>query len=79
MEGFKKCSKDHFYKEDLTKCPYCPENNSSGDVNTEFLSNTEANSENESFKKPLWLGKEVTGDKKYYNSSLSKISFKSWT
>lgn len=39
----------------------------------------ELNSENESFKKPSWLGLEVTGEKKYYNSSLSKIPFKSWT
>ena len=44
-----------------------------------IVAEIELNSENESFKKPLWLGKEVTGDKKYYNSSLSKISFKSWT
>ena len=29
-------------------------------------------SENEMFKKPTWLGKEVTGKKKYYNSNLSK-------
>ncbi|MEW7289231.1 CYTH domain-containing protein [Aquimarina sp. 2304DJ70-9] len=28
--------------------------------------------ENESFLKPGWLGKEVTGDSRYYNSQLSK-------
>ncbi len=59
MEGFKKCSKGHFYKEDLTKCPYCPENNSSGDVSTEFLSNTEANSENESLKTQVFGGQDA--------------------
>lgn len=25
MNGFKKCVKGHFYKEDLSSCPYCPE------------------------------------------------------
>ena len=24
MNGFKKCSNGHFYKEDLSVCPYCP-------------------------------------------------------
>lgn len=28
--------------------------------------------EQESFTKPLWLGKEVTGEAKYYNSNISK-------
>jgi CYTH domain-containing protein len=31
------------------------------------------------FKKPEWLGQEVTGDTRYYNSSLSKKPFKNWT
>ncbi|MCH3883579.1 CYTH domain-containing protein [Tenacibaculum aquimarinum] len=35
----------------------------------------ELSSEEESFKKPSWLGKEVTGKKKYYNSNLSKKPF----
>lgn len=35
MNGFKKCDNGHFYKEDLTACPYCPgsagsTNNSAG-------------------------------------------------
>ena len=24
MKGFKQCEKNHFYKEDLDECPYCP-------------------------------------------------------
>jgi hypothetical protein len=24
MKGFKQCSKGHFFKEDLSECPYCP-------------------------------------------------------
>ncbi len=30
------------------------------------------------FEKPTWLGEEVTGNKKYYNSMLTKKPFKSW-
>jgi CYTH domain-containing protein len=38
----------------------------------------ELNDENESFQKPAWLGVEVTGEVKYYNSQLSKNPFKNW-
>ena len=38
----------------------------------------ELNDENETFEKPKWLGKEVTGDVKYYNAMLSKKPFKEW-
>ena len=31
------------------------------------------------FDKPDWLGKEVTGDPRFYNSSLSKHPFKDWS
>jgi len=42
------------------------------------IAEIELNSENELFEKPHWLGKEVTGNKAYYNSSLSKNPFKNW-
>lgn len=35
-------------------------------------------SENEQFKRPAWLGKEVTNLSKYYNSSLSSHPYSSW-
>ncbi|MCF6278818.1 MAG: CYTH domain-containing protein [Flavobacteriaceae bacterium] len=38
----------------------------------------ELNSESELFLKPSWLGEEVTGEIKYYNSELSKNPFKNW-
>lgn len=38
----------------------------------------ELNTETDTFDKPLWLGKEVTGEIKYYNSQLSKNPFKHW-
>lgn len=34
--------------------------------------------ENEKFEKPDWLGEEVTADKRYYNSYLSKNPYKNW-
>lgn len=38
----------------------------------------ELNDENDQFEKPEWLGKELTGDARYYNSMLSKNPFKFW-
>lgn len=35
-------------------------------------------SENEAFNKPEWLGQEVTGDVKYYNSMLMKNPYTKW-
>ena len=42
------------------------------------MAEIELKSENETFKKPDWLGEEVTNDKRYYNSYLSKNPFKIW-
>jgi adenylate cyclase len=43
-----------------------------------IMAEVELNSETETFEKPTWLGKEVTGDKRYYNSYLSKNPFIDW-
>jgi CYTH domain-containing protein len=42
------------------------------------IAEVELNTENEAFLKPSWLGEEVTGNVKYYNSQLSKKPFKTW-
>ena len=34
--------------------------------------------ERTAFDKPEWLGEEVTGDVKYYNSMLMKNPYKNW-
>jgi hypothetical protein len=34
MQGFTKCSNNHFYKEDLASCPYCPGQSASGGAKT---------------------------------------------
>ncbi len=39
---------------------------------------TNFKSENEKFEKPSWLGQEVTGDVRYYNSQLVKNPYKNW-
>ena len=49
-----------------------------GDNEGLTLAEIELNSETESFTKPLWLGKEVTGNLKYYNSQISKKPYKYW-
>ncbi|PRX51520.1 CYTH domain-containing protein [Salegentibacter salegens] len=38
----------------------------------------ELNNETDTFQKPEWLGEEVTGDIKYYNSQLSKNPYENW-
>lgn len=43
-----------------------------------IVAEIELNEENERFEKPEWLGEEVTGQKKYYNSQLSKNPYKTW-
>ena len=43
-----------------------------------IVAEIELNFENETFDKPNWLAKEVTGSLKYYNSSISKLPFKNW-
>lgn len=43
------------------------------------IAEVELQHEDDMFEKPVWLGKEVTGDIRYYNSQLSKQPFKTWT
>ncbi|HEX9152262.1 MAG TPA: CYTH domain-containing protein [Flavobacterium sp.] len=43
-----------------------------------IIAEIELSSETETFEKPSWLGQEVTNDKRYYNSYLSKNPYKNW-
>ena len=43
-----------------------------------WLAEIELKDANEAFIKPDWLGDEVTGDVRYYNSQLSKNPFTKW-
>ena len=49
-----------------------------GDNEGLLLAEVELTSEEEEFERPSWLGEEVTGNKKYYNSYLSKFPYKEW-
>ena len=42
------------------------------------LAEVELGSEDESFEKPSWLGAEVTGDERFYNSYLSSHPYCQW-
>ena len=42
------------------------------------IAEIELSNENEDFERPSWLGKEVTGIKKYYNSQLSQNAYVNW-
>ncbi|PXZ45346.1 MULTISPECIES: CYTH domain-containing protein [Sanguibacteroides] len=43
-----------------------------------ILAEIELEDENDTFPKPEWIGEEVTGKRKYYNSMLSKHPFSEW-
>lgn len=43
-----------------------------------IVAEVELEHEDEPFERPEWLGEEVTGQRKYYNSQLSKTPFKEW-
>lgn len=49
-----------------------------GDNEGLIIAEVELNSESEYFIKPNWILKEVTGEVKYYNSSLSNHPFNLW-
>ncbi|UOB19241.1 CYTH domain-containing protein [Abyssalbus ytuae] len=49
-----------------------------GDNEGLIIAEVELNSENEDITKPGWLGEEVTGNVKYYNSQLVKNPYKNW-
>lgn len=43
-----------------------------------IIAEIELKDEKEAFSKPAWLGREVTGDVRYYNSQLSKDPYINW-
>ncbi len=49
-----------------------------GDNEGLVIAEVELESEDQAFEKPDWLGEEVTGDPRYYNSMLMKNPYKNW-
>lgn len=43
-----------------------------------FLAEIELDSEDENFERPPWIGKEVSEDKRYFNSYISQNPFNRW-
>ena len=43
-----------------------------------IMAEIELNSEDETFAVPSWIGQEVTGDVRYFNSWLAQNPFKNW-
>jgi CYTH domain-containing protein len=50
-----------------------------GENKSLIIAEVELKNENDSFEKPDWLGKEVTGDVRYYNSYLVTQPFLMWS
>ncbi len=49
-----------------------------GDNSGLIMAEVELSSPDEPFERPPFLGREVTGDKRFYNSHLRKMPFKLW-
>ena len=49
-----------------------------GDNEGLIVAEVELADENELFERPAWLGEEVTGDRRYYNSQLLKNPYTLW-
>ncbi len=49
-----------------------------GDNEGLVVAEVELASEDQTFDKPAWVGAEVTGDPRYFNSNLVKNPFKTW-
>ena len=49
-----------------------------GDNEGLVMAEIELESENDTFEKPDFIGKEVTGDRRYYNSHMRKYPYKLW-
>lgn len=65
---FNVVSGDHTFEVDV----FCGENEGL------IIAEVELSSEDEVFEKPKWLGAEVTGEVKYFNSMLMKNPYKNW-
>ncbi|MEN8154492.1 MAG: CYTH domain-containing protein [Acidobacteriota bacterium] len=49
-----------------------------GENNGLIVAEVELTSEDQSIKKPEWIGEEVTGDPRYFNSNLIKNPYTKW-
>lgn len=77
---------DSFSVSELSKTRYKIDHNGkvwevdefSGDNSGLIIAEIELTSEDEYFDMPDWVGEEVTGEERYYNSSLTIKPYKNW-
>lgn len=77
---------DYFSESEIEKVRYCIDFDDKtweidefmGDNSGLITAEIELEHEQEAFKKPDWVGLEVSDDEKYYNSSLSLHPYKLW-
>jgi len=43
-----------------------------------IVAEIELEHEDQAFEKPVWLGREVTGDPRYYNANLARVPYSAW-
>lgn len=75
-----------FCDEVITKIRYCIEYAGktwevdvfSGENKGLIVAEIELNDENEAFQTPDWVGREVTAEKRYFNSNLSSHPYNKW-
>lgn len=49
-----------------------------GDNQGLIVAEIELDSKDQEFEKPPWLGREVTGEERYYNVSLARFPYRQW-
>ena len=49
-----------------------------GDNEGLVMAEVELGTEDEAFERPEWLGEEVTGDRRFYNSHMRRYPYKMW-
>ena len=77
---------DNFSISELSKVRFCIEykgkvwevDEFQGDNDGLIVAEIELSSEDEPFDVPSWVGEEVTGQDKYYNSNLTILPYKKW-
>lgn len=63
---------------EMTKTLFFEVDEFHGDNEGLVMAEIELPSDDADFPRPEWLGEEVTGDKHYYNSYLTRIPYKYW-
>ncbi len=75
MKGFKQCDKGHFYKEDISSCPYCPntnQNSNASNTSAGDVGKTQINSPDQNKTQIFGSGNNATASTQIFGSANSK-------